>query len=302
MLCLLVAASMVQCKKTDDPAPVTPAPTPTPTPVAPTDPLTGAPVTNLTSTTGDCYISNIAQRNNNYSTNIDNALVISRDTAFQPTRLVYVDSLTNKNGSNITVNKINDSIALSTGEYFLLDKTSKQVVFFSSKADLTDPLSDNMQYRYIYNAAGYLIQKFIYFNSAALPTYETDYSYSSDNTLTGCVLYFGAKKLKFLESTIQVDLTTSIKSWIYLFPDFFEGYNYLQAFNFGKKNNYPLKSIVTNVYDINDGTVYDTWNTSFTSTVVSKDNYLLQITANGDQQQGLGFLFGVTRFSYQCTK
>ncbi len=287
IVCVLLVLTLVHCKKTDE---------------TPVDPLTGAPLTNLTTADGNCYVSNIAQRNNNYSSNTDNAFSITRDVSYQPTRLLYVDSLTNKNGFDITVNKLDDSIAMSSGEYFLLDKNSKQVMFFSSKADRNDPLSDKMQYKYAYNTSGYLIQKLVFVNSSSLPTYQTDYTYMQDSILTGCTMYFGAKKSKFLESVIQVDTAMRIKSWIYLFPDFFEGYYYLQAFNFGKKVNYPVKSIVTNIYDVNNGSVYDTWNSTFSNTVVSKDGYLLQITANGDQQQGLGFLFGATRFSYQCTK
>jgi hypothetical protein len=112
----------------------------------------------------------------------------------------------------------------------------------------------------------------------------------------------GIKKNILLQSTLEFDLTAARKSWLHLFPDFFEGYNYLQTFPFGKKSNYPAKSITTNIYDINDGSVLDTWATTFSGYVFRQDGFILQTTAKDDLQQGLGLLFGTTRFEYPCTK
>ncbi|MCW3088563.1 MAG: hypothetical protein JWQ78_1949, partial [Sediminibacterium sp.] len=130
--------------------------------------------------------------------------------------------------------------------------------------------------------------------------FETNYTYDNNNLLTGCVLYAGSKKDKLLQTVIDYTMTVAKKPWVYLFPDFFEGYHYLQALNFGKRGNYPVKNITTTIYDISDGSVLDTWATAFSGYVYSEDGFILQTTAKGDLQQGLGLLFGTTRFDYQC--
>jgi hypothetical protein len=115
-------------------------------------------------------------------------------------------------------------------------------------------------------------------------------------------MYAGSKRDILLASTIDYDMTTERKPWVYLFPDFFEGSRYLQAFNFGKRGSYPVKNIVTKIHNTTDGAVLDTWSTSFSGYVFSQDGFILQTSAAGHLQQGLGLLFGTTRFDYQCTK
>ncbi len=195
-----------------------------------------------------------------------------------------------------------DSVKLSSGEYIILDKITKQVKYFATKTDLSDPGSDNELFEYLYNMAGYLVTKRTYVNGASTPSYETVYGYDNNNLLVKCTMYTAVGREKILESTLSYDMTEAKKNWIYLFPDFFEGYRYMEAFNFGKKGNYPLSAINTDIYDITDGSLIDNWNTTFDGYVFSKDGYILQTTTHGDLQQGLGLLYGITRFSYQCTK
>jgi hypothetical protein len=63
-----------------------------------------------------------------------------------------------------------------------------------------------------------------------------------------------------------------------------------------------VKAINTSVYDVANGSVIDTWVTNFSDYVFSKDGFVLQTTAKGDLQQGLGLLYGTTKFDYQCSK
>ena len=63
-----------------------------------------------------------------------------------------------------------------------------------------------------------------------------------------------------------------------------------------------MQTIQTKIFDTNDGSIFDIWTTNFTGFVFSNDGYVLQTTATGDQQQGLGLLYGITRFDYQCSK
>jgi hypothetical protein len=264
-----------------------------------TDPATGQPTVALTTETGDCNVVKISQKNGN--SGADNAFEIKRNATLIAQSISSYDSLLKKLDYNITLQTVGDSIRLSTGEYFLLDKATKQVVFFSTHADLQDPNSDKQVFQYSYDTNGYLIKKLQFINDAANADYETNYVYVN-GVLKSCTVLAGSKKDVLLQSVLDFDLTTARRSWLYLFPDFFEGYNYLQAMPFGKRSNYAVKSITTNIYDLNDGSVLDTWTTTFSGYVYSKDGFILQTTAKGDLQQGLGLLFGTTRFDYQCTQ
>lgn len=265
-----------------------------------TDPATGLPPVALTTASGDCLITKITQKNKS-ANSADNAFEIKRDAALVASNISFYDSLANKSEYNIQLVTAGDTIRLSAGGYFILNSTTKLVSYFYTLADNTDPTSDKQVYQYLYDANGYLVKKYLFVNGASSPYYETNYTYNN-NLLSACVVYAGAQKVKLLESSIDYDMTAARKAWIYLFPDFFEGYQYLQALNFGKRGNYPVKNIVTKIYDVSDGSILDTWATTFNGYVYSQDNFILQTTAQGDLQQGLGLLFGTTRFDYQCTK
>ena len=265
------------------------------------DPGTGLPPANLTSVSGDCLITKIAQKNGGTS-GADNVYQILRDTAMTAKSISSYDSLKKKFDYTIQLQFSADTVKLSTGEYFLRDKTSQLIKYLITKADITDPSSDNQLYQYLYDANGYLVKKYLFVNGSSIPFYETNYSYDNNYLLAGCVVYAGSKKDKLLQSAISYDMSVAKKAWLYLFPDFFEGYQYLQAFNFGKRGNYPVKNIVTTIYDISNGSSIDTWSTNFSGYVFSQDGFILQTTASGDLQQGLGLLFGTTRFDYLCTK
>jgi hypothetical protein len=266
-----------------------------------TDPATGEPVTDLTTANGECYLIKIAQKNRS-STSIDNAVEMQRSGAsFTTDRILAYDSLTGKTEYNIQVRISNDSILLSNGQYFLVNAQTKLVNVFHTKADPADATSDDQDYQYFYDAQGYLVKKLLYINGSATAFYQTDYTYTA-GILTGCILYGGSQKIKLLESVLTYNTGDPKKPWLYLFPDFFEAYQYLQAFNFGKKGTALVKNITTKLFDAASGDVLDSWVTNFGGYVISKDGFILQTTANGDLQQGLGIIFGTTRFDYQCTK
>jgi hypothetical protein len=271
------------------------------TPFVETDPATGQPPVTLSQAGGDCLIVKISQKNNNGS-NGDNAFEIKRDLSLNPQTISLYDSLKAKLEYNIQVTVKGDTLKLSTGEYFVINASTKLVVLFSTLSDISDPLSDKQVYQYVYDANGYLTKKYMYVNGSVAADYETNYSYDNNNLLTGCIMYAGSKKDKLVQSVLTYDMSTARKPWIYLFPDFFEAYHYLQALPFGKRGNYPVKSIITNIYDVNDGSIIDTWTTNYSGYVFSQDDFILQTTASGDLQQGLGLLFGTTRFDYQCSK
>lgn len=270
-------------------------------PFVDTDPTTGQPPVTLTTTGGECLITKITQKNNG-GTKADNAFEIKRDISLLAQNISSFDSLSQKVEYNIQLQTAGDTLKLSTGEYFILNKTTRQVDYFFTWSDLTDPNADRQVYQYIYDADGYLVKKYLFVNGSTSAQYETNYSYDKNFLLTGCVLYAGSKKDKLLETMLTYDMASAKKNWVYLFPDFFEAYRYMQAMPFGKKGNYPVKDITTNIYDVTDGSLLDKWATTFGGYVYSQDGFILQTTAKGDLQQGLGLLFGTTRFEYQCSK
>ena len=266
-----------------------------------TDPTTGTiPVSLTTTTTGTCAIIRISQKNRDYN-NTDNAFLVTRDTAFLATHLQSYDSLAGRVDFDINITVNGDTVNLSTGEWLLIDKSTKLVTTLFTKSDITDSSSDDKLCLYFYNSQGLLVKKQIFLNGSTEPSFETNYQYDK-SLLISCIVTAGTNKIKLIEATLSYDTTKTVKPWLYLFPDFFEGYHYLQSFNFGKKAISPVQSILTRIFDINDGSLIDYWYTTFSGYVISKDGFIIQTTAGGDQQQGLGLLYGITRFDYQCNK
>ena len=103
-----------------------------------------------------------------------------------------------------------------------------------------------------------------------------------------------------MQTTFTYDVTVTIKPWIYLYADAFECYSFLDGFSFGNKPTNPVMKIDTQVFDSNTSVQIDEWITTFGSYVYSTDKYVLQVSAAGDLQQGLGFIIGTMRFYYQC--
>jgi hypothetical protein len=179
--------------------------------------------------------------------------------------------------------------------------TSKRVIAFVTRSDLTDPAnSDIYRYEYLYNASGYLAIKNLYINGSVNAYYSTNYAYTN-NLLTSCIMTSPiAGNLKVLEATLAYDTSTSPKTTIYPFPDGFENYLYAPVLNFGKRPGKALSQVVTKLYNASTAAVLDTWTTSYTGYSLDSNGYLTNGTANGDLQQGMASFYGKTYFTYQC--
>jgi hypothetical protein len=111
----------------------------------------------------------------------------------------------------------------------------------------------------------------------------------------------GIKKRYSSSATLEFDLTAARKSWLHLFPDFFEGYNYLQTFPFGKKSNYP--EIHHHKYLRHQRWFRAGYMGNYFQWLCIQAGWVhLTNNSQSDLQQGLGLLFGTTRFEYPCTK
>ncbi len=263
-----------------------------------TDPATGQEVAALTTnTTATCDLIGIQQVN---GTAIYNRLSFVKDSTKMPLSMTFFDSVSQKTEKSIRFSYVSDTVKISDTEWFKLNQSTKNVTTYFIRQYYADSSYDDERYEYKYDGLNRLMNKFIYYNGSSTPDYIANYLYDANNNLIKSELLLNDGKTKILQSSVKYDLTKSIKPWIYLFGDAFENYIYLQGFNFGIKPSNPVTEMVTEIYDVNNGSVIDNWNTTFDGYVISKDKYVLQVDSNGDLQQGLGLFIGTTRYSYVC--
>jgi len=246
----------------------------------------------------NCQIISISNKNSNNKSDL--ALTVYYDYVNRASKLILYDSIRNIKLKENTFTYQPDGISISKYESISLDPTTQQVKKFTTKADLSNPNSDELLYEYIYNDSGYLVTKNQYINGAKLPTYKTTYSYDASNNLVSCLMNLVAGNKKILESTIAYDETRVLSNFIYTFPDGFENYTYTPIFNYGKKPRYAIKTMVTKIIDPASGVLVDTWTTSFGAYSTNVDGYITQLTQSGDFQQGLGLFYGKTDLGYTC--
>lgn len=246
-----------------------------------------------------CSVTSISRYNagNNKS---EYAMTVFYDYINRPTRMILYDSLRKIKEYEAAFDYQSDAIKISQDESFKIDPTTQQIKSFITKSDLSNPKSDDYIYEYQYNDSGYLIVKNLYINGSVNPVYKTTYSYNNNNLLTSCLMILASSNIKILESTISYETIQSVKSFIYTFPDGFESYRFSPIFNFGKKMKYPVKTMITKVYDPNNNSLLDTWSSNFTGYTYSSDGYILTGVQSGDLQQGFGLFYGKTNFIYLC--
>ncbi len=272
------------CSKSESSGGGTPTPPPPPPPPPPVA---------LT-----CITSAISQVNSGLKS--ESGLTTFYDINLNVIRILVYDSASNIKAFEANFNYItSDSVRIDAYQYLKLDAT-KRVVLFVTKSDLKSPATaDEYKFEYIYNSQGYLVTKNLYINGSKVPNFRTIYTYTN-NFLTKCLMTaVSSGNLKILESDLTYDNTVSIKTWIYTFPDAFEGYMYYTALNFGNRPLNPLKQVITKIYNAN-GTILDTWTTNYSGYIVNSNGYLTYGVASGDLQQGIASFYGKTNFYYQC--
>lgn len=287
LLCILCGFTLFTgCGKQESPPAVNPPPTNPPVNPPPTNPK-------------NCIVSGISQTNT--GTKSDFVLSVSFNSNDAPTKFLVYDSLANTKIFEANLTYITtDSIRLDQYQYIKLD-ASKRVSVFVTKSDMSIPTTaDDYKFMYIYNNDGYLITKYLYINGSATPFQTTSYTYTN-NLLTKCVMTAGGNNsLKILEADLLYDNNSTLKNWIYTFPDAFESNVLNTALSFGNKANKALTSIVTKIYNPANGNILDTWTTNYGSYTFNADGYLTSINATGDLQQGIVTCYGKTVFTYTC--
>ena len=257
-----------------------------------------SPSASLPASNKICSVFSINQFNN--GTKGSYTMSLSYDYVNRPTKLVLYDSIRKVKDYEASFVYQSDAILINQNQSFKIDPTTQQIRSFITKADLNDPKSDDYVYEYIYNDSGYLTSKNQYINGSTKTVYKTTYTYDNNNLLVSCLMVVASNNQKVLESQLTYETTQMVKSFIYTFPDGFESYIYSPIFNYGKKMRYPVKSMVTKVYDPPTQKLLDTWNSSFGGYAYSGDNYVIQGIQTGDLQQGFGMFYGKTMFTYLC--
>ncbi len=262
-----------------------------------TDPLTGEALQSLTTKdSATCQISSIRQMSGKTSFN---KLEYQRDNSSKVMGLNYYDSISKTVDYKLSFQYHGDTILMSKSEWLVQDPQTKNINKYFVRDTSNGILVDDILYDYKYDLPGKLVQKLIYYNYSTVPDYISKYLYDGNNLIT-TQLFAGDGITKLMQTDITYDINTITKPWIYLFGDAFESYRFVQGFSFGPRSTLAVKKIVSTIYDANYGNALDTWTTSFSGYVISKDQYVLQVTCDGDIQQGMGLFLGTIRFDYQC--
>lgn len=218
----------------------------------------------------------------------------------QPQSLSIFDSLNNTriHEANFTM-PTPDSILIDPYQYLILDQ-EKRVVVFVTRANVNLPNNtDTYRYQYTYNADGYLSKKTLYVNGSNLAYSQTNYTYNN-NLLVTCEMSIGSVHLKVVESTLTYHTNLIVKDWLYMIPDAHESYMYSTVFNFGKKPNRALAQVTTNILHPSNGSITESWITTYGNYSINADGYVEAVTTQGDLQRGMPAMHGKTVFKYQC--
>lgn len=245
-----------------------------------------------------CSVMSINRYNNGAKS--DYALTVFYDFVNRPTKMIMYDSLRKIKEYEASFVYQSDAIVIDQHQSFKIDPTTQQIRSYTTKENLNNSNSDTYLYTYTYNDSGYLVAKNQFINGSQKPVYTTNYNYDNNNLLIGCTMVLASTNKKVLESTINYETTRIIKSFIYSFPDGFESFKFSPFLNYGKKMKYPVKTMVTKLYDPNNNNLLDTWTSSYGSYTFTPENYVSQGVQSGDLQQGFGFFYGKIGFTYLC--
>lgn len=245
-----------------------------------------------------CSVMSISRFNNGAKS--DYALTVFYDFVNRPTRMIMYDSLRKIKEYEASFVYQSDGIIIDQHQSFKIDPTTQQIRSYTTKENLAVANSDIFLYTYVYNDSGYLVSKNQFINGSQKPIYTTTYTYDNNNLLIGCNMVLASTNKKVLESAITYETSRVVKSFIYTFPDGFESFKFSPILNYGKKMKYPVKTMVTKLYDPANNSLLDTWSSSYGSYIFTPENYVSQGVQSGDLQQGFGFFYGRIGITYLC--
>jgi len=220
------------------------------------------------------------------------------DAAGKPSSTELYDSLSNSVFFGSIFTYRGDTVFLNSGQYFVNDATTGRVKEFKGLLDPTDPLSDTVRMTFNYDASGYLIKREYYFFNIPIPFLRSTYSYSNGNLTRALLENLIPSTEVLVDAAVEYNTTQQANGLMYIFPDGFYTAQYNLSFNFGKRPVNTLKKVSTRLY--NGGVITDSLITNYKNYKLSRDNYVLELFAEGDFQDGIGIIDGKTKFNYYC--
>ncbi|HMK03666.1 MAG TPA: hypothetical protein VK489_05725 [Ferruginibacter sp.] len=193
----------------------------------------------------------------------------------------------------------NDTIFINSNEYFVTDPATKRIKRLHALVDPTDLSSVQYDVDYFYNASNFLTSKFYsYTSNPGTPFRLVTYTYSGEN-----IIGMSATDLASgdLETDAVINYYTNIlpKRYIYVFPDETNYSFFTQFYNFGQKPSHAIKDMKVRYYDPGN-VARDSSVSTFTNYMISRDNYVLSVFMNGDDQPSIPAAAGLLNFSYKC--
>ena len=246
----------------------------------------------------DCRISKIAY--NDSATGISiGSIGATIDALDVVTDVTKFDSLTLTIDFNAVPQYFGDTVYIDPDQYFIFDATTKRINSLHGLIDPTVPGSFEYDITYNYDGSGYLISKsYAYTLSPGIPIQTVNYTYSGGNlTHMTVVDEFTTDVIKDADLTYYP--TISPKNYMYVFPDEDTYAPFTQFFNFGKRSTNAVKNLKLRFYDPGNVLV-DSAVSSFSSYVMSRDNYVLSAYMLGDDQPCIPAAEGKLNFSYKC--
>lgn len=209
------------------------------------------------------------------------------------------DSTTNTTDFNTSLTYKGDTVFTTVNDFFVLD-ASKKVKKLFTPFDPSDPAGEKAVYEYKYDPGNYLSEKTISSASIPLPLVTFKYTWVAGNLtkVTG-VVNAGLIPQKLLEANMEYDLSKQPRNFMYIFPDGFENFFYLNALDFGKKPTNLIKKISVSYFD-DQGVPQGTFDTFISDVKFTNDGYVTEWYADGSSIDPIGIFIGRTLFGYKC--
>ncbi len=246
----------------------------------------------------DCRINKIAF--------VDSATGIGKgsisaiiDASDNASNITLFDSLSLSVNFSINPQYFNDTVAISTDEYFIRDIITKRIKQFHGLYDPTIPGSPSFDVVYNYNSSGQLTSKISTFTALpGVPFNTVTYNYTNGN-ITSMLNFDDFSGDKIADATLTYNSNLIPKNFMYLFPDeeYYAEYN--QFYNFGARPNNAVQSIKVRYYDPGD-ILTDSTVSTFDNYILSRDNYVVSVNMNGNSQVSIPAEAGKLLFSYKC--
>lgn len=220
------------------------------------------------------------------------------DAAGKPTGTELYDSLTNSPYFTSAFTYRGDTVFVDSRQYFINDATTGRVKEYKGLEDPSDPFSDSIRITFTYNASGYLTKKEYYLFNIPIPLLRSTYTYSNGNLTKALLESLFPSTEVIVDAAVEYNTAQQARELMYIFPDGYFTLPYNLSFNFGKRPVNTMKKVTTKIYDA--GVISDSLVTNYKNYKFSRDNYVLELFAEGDYQDGIGIIDGRTKFSYKC--